>query len=125
MSGNLTARANITAYSDIRLKTNIKVIDNPIDKVKKLRGVYFNWKETGKLSVGMIAQEVEEVFPELVLTSNGCKPGETTSEEVKSLDYSKIVSVLVEAIKEQNKEVVDLRAKVERLESLISKLIDV
>jgi hypothetical protein len=123
MSGNLTARNNITAYSDVRLKTNIREIDNPLEKVKKLRGVYFNWKETGILSVGMIAQEVELVFPELVLTSNSSKPGEQTSKETKSLDYSKIVSVLVEAIKEQDNEIVDLKTRVTQLEALIEKLI--
>jgi hypothetical protein len=123
MAGNLTARNNITAYSDVRLKTNIKLIDNPLEKVKRLRGVYFNWKETGTLSVGMIAQEVELVFPELVLTSSTCEPGKEDSKETKSLDYSKIVSVLVEAIKEQDQEVLSLKAKVDKLELLITKLI--
>jgi hypothetical protein len=122
MSGNLTARNNITAYSDVRLKTNIREINNPLEKVKKLRGVYFDWKETGIPSVGMIAQEVELVFPELVLTSNSSKPGEQTSKETKSLDYSKIVSVLVEAIKEQDTEVTTLRSQLQQQQSELDEL---
>jgi hypothetical protein len=118
MSGNLTARGNITAYSDFRLKTNIVTIDNALDKIKRLRGVYFDWIESGEHSLGMIAQEVEEVLPELVMTNTECK---TFTQEVlnvtKSLDYSKIVSVLVEAVKEQQKQIEEQNKRIAFLEN--------
>jgi hypothetical protein len=118
MSGNITARGNVTAYSDVRLKTNIVTINNAIDKVKRLRGVYFDWIDSGEHSLGMIAQEVEEVLPELVMTNTECK---TFTQEVlnvtKSLDYSKIVSVLVEAIKEQQKQIEEQNKRIAFLEN--------
>jgi len=116
MSGNFTARGNVTAYSDIRLKTNVVTIDNALDKVKQLRGVYFNWIESGEHSLGMIAQEVESILPELVLTNKEYEP--FTKEVVnvtKSLDYSKVVSVLVEAIKEQQQQIEELKTLVNKL----------
>jgi hypothetical protein len=110
MSGNLTARGNITAYSDRNLKTNIVTIDNALNKVMSLRGVYFDWIESGEHSIGMIAQEVEEILPELIITNDEREVGtEITKIIIKSLDYSKIVSVLVEAIKEQQGQIDELR----------------
>ena len=99
--GDFTASGNVTAYSDERLKENIKPIGNAVDKVKQLRGVTYDWKETGKASVGVIAQEVEAVFPELVVEN----------EEYKSVDYGKLTSVLIEAIKEQQAQIDELKAK--------------
>jgi hypothetical protein len=125
MSGNITARGNVTAYSDIRLKTNVVTIDNALDKVKRLRGVYFDWIESGEHSLGMIAQEVEEVLPELVMTNTECKP--FTKEVInvtKTMDYSKVVSVLVEAIKEQQKQVEDQSSEISELKSMIDILVD-
>ena len=92
---------NVTAYSDERLKENIKPIESSVDKVKQLRGVTYDWKETGEASVGVIAQEVEAVFPELVVEN----------EEYKSVDYGKLTSVLIEAIKEQQAQIDELKAK--------------
>jgi hypothetical protein len=118
MSGNLTARGSVTASSDIRLKTNVVTIENALDKVKRLRGVYFDWIESGEHSLGMIAQEVEEVLPELVFTNTECK---TFTEEVisvtKTLDYSKITSVLIEAIKEQQKQIEEQNKRIAFLEN--------
>jgi hypothetical protein len=85
--GNLTAAGNITAFSDERLKTNIRTVDNALDKVSRLRGVYFD--KDGMASMGVIAQEVEKVIPEVVLDG-----------EYKSVAYGNIVGVLIEAIKE-------------------------
>ena len=114
MAGNLTARGSVTAYSDRNLKTNIVTIDNALDKVLSLRGVYFDWIESGVHSIGMIAQEVEEILPELVITTDEREVGtETTKNIIKSLDYSKIVSVLVEAIKEQQKQIEELKAEMQ------------
>jgi hypothetical protein len=96
-SGNFTAVGNITAYSDERLKTDIRTIDNALDKVSQMRGVYFI--KGGVTSTGVIAQEVEKVVPEVVYDG-----------EFKSVAYGNLVGILIEAIKE-------LQAKVDKLES--------
>ena len=106
-SGNTTATGNVTAYSDARLKTNVNTINDALSIVGKLRGVSFDWKESGKRSIGVIAQEVEKVLPELVLTSQVLDP--TGESEVKSVDYGKIVSVLINAINELKAEVDKLK----------------
>ena len=98
-------------HSDIRWKKNVQSLTNSLDKIKRLRGVNFEWRldefaETnfseGK-QVGMIAQEVEEVIPELV---------NTASDGYKSVDYAKLVSVLIEAMKEQQKQIEDLESRI-------------
>jgi hypothetical protein len=81
-------------YSSGRWKTNIDVISDPVEKVKKLRGVYFDWKETGTHDIGLIAEEVAEVIPEVV-------GYEKDSGNAESLDYGRLVALLVEAVKEQ------------------------
>ena len=101
--GNILATGTITSSSDLRYKQNILSINNPIQKIKSMRGVYYQYKTkefpnegfSDKQQVGVIAQEVEAVLPEVVLTDkNG----------YKSVDYSKIVSLLIEGIKEQQKQ---------------------
>lgn len=114
-SGNVTFAGNVTANSDIRLKTNIKQLTNGLEIVRKLRGVSFDWIESGEHSIGVIAQEVEAILPEVVLTTQERKPGATESREIKSVDYSKMVSVLIEAIKEQQSEIDELKALVKQL----------
>ncbi len=98
-----------TVYSSRRWKTNIRPIENALDKVMKLNGVYFNWKETGKQDIGMIAEDVGKVIPEVV-------EYEENKEDAKSLDYARLVALLVEAIKEQQKEIEELKAKLETLQ---------
>lgn len=95
-TGNLTAVANITAYSDERLKTDIRTIPQALDLVQEMRGVFF--EKDGTAGVGVIAQEMELVLPEVVL--NG---------EFKSVAYGNIVGVLIEAIKELRAEVYSLK----------------
>ena len=114
-SGNVTFAGSITANSDIRLKTNIKQLTNGLEIVRKLRGVSFDWIESGEHSIGVIAQEVEAILPEVVLTTQERKPGATESREIKAVDYSKMVSVLIEAIKEQQSEIDELKALVKQL----------
>ena len=108
-SGNFTATGNVTAYSDARLKTDIHTINDALSICGKLRGVSYKWIADGKPSIGVIAQEVEEVIPEVVLTNVDTNPetGETT--EVKSVDYGKIVGVLINAINELKEEVEELK----------------
>lgn len=97
--GNLTAVGNVTAYSDERLKSDIQTIENAVDTVKALRGVTF--VKDGKPSLGVIAQEVQAVLPELVMESG----------DYLSVAYGNMVGVLIEAIKEQQAQIDDLKAK--------------
>jgi len=109
-SGRGLANAWVT-YSSRRWKTNVEPIENALDKVEKLRGVYFDWKENGKHDIGFIAEEVGEVIPEVVGYSEDGKNAE-------SLDYPRIVALLVEAIKEQQKKIDALESALAQNESL-------
>ena len=93
------AAANFNSTSDISLKDNIQTIVDPLDKIIKLNGVTFNWKENQKPSIGVIAQELQEVLPELV-----------TQGDVKSVNYNGLIGVLIEAVKEQQKQIEELKA---------------
>ena len=108
-SGNVTATGNVTAYSDARLKTNVNTINDALSIVGKLRGVSFDWIESGKHSIGVIAQEVEAVLPELVVTQEVSDELNKEKKEVKSVDYGKIVGVLINAINELKAEVDELK----------------
>jgi hypothetical protein len=96
--GTLNVTELVTT-SDINLKTNIKPIDDPLTKVIQLNGVSFDWKETQQPSMGVIAQELEKVFPELV----------KQSDSHKSVNYNGLIGVLIEAIKEQQKQIEELK----------------
>ena len=118
---NCIATGNVTAYgsiSDERLKENIEVIENPIDKVKNLKGVTFNYKKDGSKSTGLIAQDLEKVLPEAVYTAEtiGDEINGEESEEHLAIRYGNTVGLLVEAIKEQQKQIETLTAKVKELE---------
>jgi len=96
--------------SSIRWKHNIQPIDNALNKVLNLRGVYFDWNADygGGHDIGMIAEEVGVQVPEVVgYESNG--------KDAESIDYGRLTSILVEAIKDQQREIVELKAKVEEL----------
>jgi len=88
--------AEVTATSDERLKSDIETIDNALDKVMNMRGV--SYTKQAEKGVGVIAQEIEKVLPEVV--SDG---------EYKSVAYGNIVGVLIEAIKEQQKQIDELK----------------
>lgn len=106
VNGNV--KANAFYYSsDINLKKDIVQIGNPLDKINQLKGVSFTWKNDNKKSIGLIAQDVEKVFPELVLTD------ENTG--LKSLQYGNLVAVLIEAVKEQQKQINELKKEIEEL----------
>ena len=108
-SGNLTAVGNVTAYSDARLKTDISTINDALGICGKLRGVSYKWLKNNEPGIGVIAQEVEEVIPEVVLTNVNTDPATGTEVEVKSVDYGKIVGVLINAINELKAEVDELK----------------
>ena len=106
----LAVGGNITAYysSDISLKDNIRPIESAIFKVKQIRGVTFDWNEkAGELEqqkghdVGLIAQEVEKVLPEVI---------QIRKDGIKAISYEKVVPLLVEAIKEQQIQIEELKS---------------
>jgi hypothetical protein len=107
---NSTGELQVSS-SDIRLKENIIEIEQSLNKVTKLRGVYFNWKEdvTKEKQIGLIAQEVEDVFPEAVQL-NGVS-------DYKTVKYSEMVGLLINAIKEQQLMIDGLTKRIEDLES--------
>lgn len=115
VNGDIIANS-IAGSSDIRYKTNIRSVDNALNKVKALRGVYFNWDQksfpnkdfSDKTELGFIAQEVEKVLPEVVSK-------DSSPDEYRSVKYDKIVALLVEAIKEQQKQIDSLKTQVKKL----------
>ena len=103
VTGGLVASGDVTAFSDAKLKTDIHTINNALGIVGQLRGVSYKWLKDGKPSIGVIAQEVEEVIPEVVHTTD------YEGKEVKSVDYGKMVGVLINAINELKAEVEELK----------------
>ena len=107
VTGDMTASGNVTAYSDSRLKTDISTINDALGTVGKLRGVNYKWLRSGQSDIGVIAQEVESVVPEVVKTTEVA--GLDGMEEVKSVDYGRLVGVLINAINELKTEVDELK----------------
>ncbi|MBI1924247.1 tail fiber domain-containing protein [Candidatus Poribacteria bacterium] len=110
-----------TTYSSRRWKTNITPIENALGKVQRLRGVSYSWKADGKHDIGLIAEEVGEVIPEVVAY-------EENGQDAKSVDYARLVAVLIEAVKEQqkridvqNSELTEMKAKMAQFESALQK----
>lgn len=119
--GDLHVEGDVTAYSttvsDIRLKDNVVTIDNALDKVCKLRGVEYTWNKGSRKDtrdLGVIAQEVEKVLPEIVKEKKMplIDDSDTT---YKSVDYEKITAVLVEAVKEQQAQIDELTTILEEV----------
>jgi hypothetical protein len=103
VSGVITS-TDYNSASDINLKENIQPIENPIDKVLNITGVSFDWKEDGRSSMGVIAQEVERVLPELVSGS-----------DTKTVNYNGLIGLLIEVVKDQQKEINMLKESMKRL----------
>ena len=109
--GNVTFANNVTAYSDTRLKTNVNTIENALDTVSKLRGVTYERIDSGSKGIGVIAQEIREVLPEVVVESAPIgDQGE--GEGYLSVSYGNIVGVLIEAIKELKEEIEVLKGQI-------------
>ena len=105
VTGTLTASTEVTVSSDVRFKSNIETIDSALDKVKAMRGVYFDKHGAeDRRSVGVIAQEMQEVMPEVVVTDD-------TEDKHLSVAYGNLVGVLIEAVKELSDKVEKLEAK--------------
>ena len=92
---------NFNATSDITLKENVSIIDNALDMINSLDGISWNWKDSGKASLGVSAQNVETVAPELV--SNGSSH--------KAVNYNGLIGILIEAVKEQSNQISELRVE--------------
>jgi len=97
--------SDFNSTSDIRLKTNIKRIEDPLAKVIRIEGVTFDWKEWNRPALGVIADQVEEVIPELV---QGTDP--------KTVNYNGLIGLLIEAVKEQQIQIDDLKSRLSKLE---------
>ena len=102
VTGTIRATGDVIAFSDVRVKENIKTIKSSLDKVSKLRGVEFNKIGENEKSIGVIAQEIEKVIPEVVKTDD---------EGMKSVAYGNISGLLIEAIKELKAEIDLLKSK--------------
>ena len=109
-TANMTVNGTITQGSDARVKENIVEIDDCLGKVKEMRGVYYNRTDinTEVTKVGVIAQEVEKVLPEVII--------ESPDDGLKSVAYSELTAVLINAVKEQQEIIEDLKARIIKLE---------
>ncbi|MBI4579031.1 MAG: tail fiber domain-containing protein [Planctomycetes bacterium] len=101
--------------SSKRWKTNVKPIANPVQKVQRLRGVEFNWKGTGKSDIGLIAEDVAQVVPEVVSF-------EESGKDAQSVDYARLTAVLIEAVKTQQAQIEAQQARLDRLEQQYQEL---
>ena len=102
-NGNATLSGTLTQNSDLRLKKNIISIHNALDAIKQLNGYTYNWKDNSRdesLQTGVIAQEVQKIFPSLV---------KEDEKGILSVNYSGLIPVLIEAIKEQQKQIDELK----------------
>lgn len=100
VSGSIRASADVTAYSDERVKENIETVGSALQKTNQLRGVYYNRIGEVERKIGVIAQEIEQHLPEVV---------HTDSQGMKSVSYGNIVGLLIEAIKELSAEIDSLK----------------
>ena len=117
ISGSATSTAKFgqfTEASSIAFKTNVETLQNPLDKISQLRGVTYNLKANNEPSIGMIAEEVNEVFPELVDRDDNGNP--------QAMSYTRMTAVLLEAVKELTEEVKELKKA--NIYNRIKRLID-
>jgi hypothetical protein len=90
---------NLNSLSDVTLKENVTSIQNATQTIQNLNGVEFEWKENGKKSAGVIAQQLEVILPHLV---------ETSADGIKSVNYSGLVAYLIETVKQQDARITEL-----------------
>lgn len=115
MSGNMTVAGDLTAYSDVRVKTNIKTIENALDKVLNLRGVSYTRtdSEDKKTKIGVIAQETLPIVPEVVNQDN---------DGMYNVSYGNFGGLFIEAFKEQQKQIKVQAEQIDKLKSIIDVL---
>tara|TARA_R110000824_G_scaffold11622_6_gene50928 strand:+ start:7925 stop:8683 length:759 start_codon:yes stop_codon:yes gene_type:complete len=109
-AGKVKATAYVT-YSSIRYKDNIKPLENSLETLLNLRGVTYNWKKDRTADIGFIAEEVGMYVPEAV-------EWETDSPYASTLDYSRMIPILVEGIKTQQKQIDGLQAEITHLKKV-------
>ena len=97
------AATNFDSLSDRKVKTNIQIIQDPIDKIKKIDGVSFNWKSDNEPSLGVIADNVQSVLPEIV-----------SGNDPKSVNYNGLIGLLIEVVKDQQKQIEELRGLIDK-----------
>ena len=121
--GDLHVESDIIAYSttisDSRLKDDVITIGGALDKVKKLRGVEYTWNRGGRKDqrdLGLIAQEVEQVIPEIVREKKMPLMDDSDT-KYKTVDYEKLTAVLIEGMKEQQQQIDELKAIVSKLQN--------
>jgi hypothetical protein len=95
IDGDIYASGDITAFSDVRLKENIEQISSPLDLIDKMRGVYYTVRGSEKRSMGVIAQEIKEIIPEVVSEKG----------EYLGVAYGNIIGLLIEAIKDLKQQI--------------------
>jgi hypothetical protein len=100
--GIVTA-TDFNSTSDINLKENIDLIENPIDSIMRIDGVRFNWKKDGRQSMGVIAQQLETIIPQLV-----------SGDEYKTVNYNGLVGLLIEVVKEHQKQIDELKLRIDK-----------
>jgi hypothetical protein len=108
VSGSIKASGTVVQGSDIRLKEDIQPIDNALSRINNIDGVYFTYKDTKEKSIGVIAQDIQKILPEVVSEDNKGYLG---------VNYSGIVPVLIEAVREQNSIIKDLEDRISDLEN--------
>lgn len=108
VSGSIKASGTVVQGSDIRLKEDIQPIDNALSRIDNIDGVYFTYKDTKEKSIGVIAQDIQKILPEVVSEDNNGYLG---------VNYSGIVPVLIEAVREQNSIIKDLEDRISDLEN--------
>jgi hypothetical protein len=121
-NGTLHVEGDVIAYSttisDERLKDDVTTIQNPLDKIKALRGVEYIWNagsRRGKRDLGLIAQEVEMVIPEIVHDHELPLIDGESGTVYKTVDYEKMVAVLIEGMKEQQSQIDELKSEISKL----------
>jgi hypothetical protein len=100
VTGVVTA-TDFNSTSDARLKTNVQVIEDPLEKVSQIEGVSFNWINNNKPSMGVIADNIQEVLPELV-----------SNTDPKTVNYNGLIGLLIECVKQQQVEIEELKRKI-------------
>ena len=106
--GQVKANAFVS-YSSIRFKENVEPLGSAVETISKLKGVSYNWIDTGKKDFGFIAEEVGKVLPEIVEWSQD-------PEYANTMDYTRIISFLVEAVKEQQKKIDIMSEKLDKID---------
>jgi len=123
INGNLRINEELITGSDIRFKTSVEPLNHALDRISRLRGVSYEWNREafpgkhfreGK-HIGLIAQEVEQVVPELV---------ETGADGYKAVNYNKLPALLVEAVKEQQAQIEAQEERIRILETMVEKLVE-